>query len=136
MASNGDRISLEVTDNDIKPGMDLFSHVARISDPVYHNKYEKDTYGEVKTVGGQAKAALILPPGDGHTGVALPRWMPSRLPPGKHRILLEAYFQNRSRIQQEYEIIWSGNWVVDEEAMQEELKIRKVGPSEYVLIKR
>lgn len=100
---------------DLQPKAKIFGYLVKVSDVDYQKIYEIKLSGDSE----QPQLRLMFP-GD------IPHWMPSHLDPGKHRLSVTIFFDDRRPVNQIFEVEWSGNWQEDEELMKNELQIKKI----------
>ena len=116
---------------DVLPGMQEFVVIARFIEPEFQNRFEATNLGKASPA-----LKMLIPPGPEGDGVMLPRWIPSHLDPGKHRILIKIFFENRPPIFKEYELKLNGKWTDAESEMQRQVQIKEITKNEdFVLLK-
>lgn len=99
---------------DIGPGMEQLVPFLRIAEAEYQLENERDLSGDPNV----PQLRFFVP--------IWPRWVSSHIPSGRHRILTTVFFDNRSPLEQKFEIEWSGKWSGSYEAMLKEIVIKKI----------
>jgi hypothetical protein len=100
---------------DLPPRASIFASLVRIAETSYQKLAEADLSGSTD------KPQLRLNYTD-----ELPRWMPSNLDIGKHRLLGTIFFADQPPINRKFEIDWSGEWRSEYRLMKKELLVRDI----------
>ena len=114
-------VDLDLSGNapvDLQPKARIFAYLGKVSDVDYQKRYEIQLSGAAD----QPQLRLLFL-GD------VPQWMPSHLVPGRHRLMVAAFFDDRGPVYQTFEVVWSGVWQEDEALMKNELRVRKIDES-------
>lgn len=99
---------------DLQPKDKIFGYLLKVAEVDYQKDYEIQLSGDSE----QPQVRLMFA-GD------TPDWMPSHLDPGKYRLTVTVFFDDRRPINQNFEVSWSGIWQEDEAQMKNELQIKK-----------